>query len=129
MFRSEAQLARVCRALCAGARLDEMWTDAGPTENAIALMEANGGPLSSGERIVLLSAWAVWNSHDGARLADVLYRLDAPNLHAIATLMLAAAHGGAAIDEWIGAMEEDRGRVRRPSLRAGRLSSRPRGQR
>jgi hypothetical protein len=109
MFRSEAQLARACRALCERVRLDGMWTDAGPTETAVALMEANGGPLSSGERIVLLAAWAVWNGHDGARLADVVYRLDGRNLHALGTLMLAVAAGGHAIDAWIAAMEDGAG--------------------
>lgn len=128
MFRSEAQLALACRALCERVRLDGMWTEAGPTETAIALLEANGGPLSSGERIVLLSAWAVWNGHEGARLADVLYRLDGRNLHALGTLMLAVAHSEHEIDEWI-VMMEDEGQVRRPSLRAGRLSSPPGGSR
>ena len=51
MFRSDAQLARACRVLCEGVRLEGMWTEAGPSETAIALMEADGGPLSSGERI------------------------------------------------------------------------------
>ncbi len=105
MFRSEAQLARVCRALCERVRLDGMWTDAGPTETAIALMEANGGPLSSGERIVLLAAWAVWNGHDGARFADVIYRLDGRNLVALGTLLVAVASSGAAIDTWLEKME------------------------
>jgi len=105
VFRSEAQLARVCRALCERVRLDGMWTDAGPTETAIALMEANGGPLSSGERIVLLAAWAVWNGHDGARFADVIYRLDGRNLVALGTLLVAVASSGAAIDTWLEKME------------------------
>ena len=128
MFRSEAQQARVCRALCERARLDGMWTEAGPTQAAIALLDVNGGPLSSGERIVLLAAWAVWNSDDGCRFADVLYRLDGPNLRALGTLMLAVADGGQAIDEWI-EMMGDGGRVRRPTLRAGRLTARARGSR
>jgi hypothetical protein len=111
-----------------------MWTASGPTDEAIALFEAGGGPLSSGERVVLLSAWAFWNSAEKATLADVVYRLDDKNLHAVATLMLALAHGGPAIDEWIAAMEEDDGQgddghVRRPSLRAGRLSPHHRGPR
>jgi hypothetical protein len=114
VFRSEAQLARACRALCERARLEGMWTDAGPTGTAIALMEANGGPLSSGERIVLLSAWAVWNGHDGARLADVIYRLDGRNLAAIGKLLGAVASGGAAIDAWIAAMEGDEAVARSP---------------
>jgi hypothetical protein len=102
-----------------------MWTPNGPTEEAISLFEAGGGPLSSGERIILLAAWAFWNSAEKAVLADVIYRLDDKNLRAVATLMLAVADGGGAIDEWIAAMEEERGddgHLRRPA-RAGRPAS------
>ena len=79
--------------------------------------------------MVLLSAWAFWNSAEKATLADVVYRLDDKNLRAVATLMLALAQGGQAIDKWIAAMEVDAGRggdgqVRRPSLRVGRLGGR-----
>jgi hypothetical protein len=105
VFRSEAQLARACRALCERVRLDEMWTEEGPTEAAIELMEKDGGPLSSGERVVLLASWAIWNGHDGARFADVIYRLDGRNLVALGTLLVAVAGGGAAIDAWLAKME------------------------
>jgi hypothetical protein len=50
------------------------------------------------------------------------------NLCAVATLMLALADGGHAIDEWIAAMEDagrgGDGQVRRPPLRAGRVEGR-----
>lgn len=101
MFRSEAQLARACRALCRQAGLERMWSPAGPTAEAIDIIEAQGGPLSSGERVVLFAAWAFWNSASNATLADVIYRLDDTNLRAIATLMLALAQGDHAIDRWI----------------------------
>lgn len=114
MFRSEAQRARACRALCARARLPWMWTEAGPSEQAIETMEANGGPLSSGERVVALSAWAFWNGHDGVSLADVIERLDGPNLRAIAGLMLALDGGGAEIEQWLAGIE---GELEREGLR------------
>ena len=104
MFRSDAQLARACQELCDHAGLRGMWTPSGPSEEAIAHYEAGGRPLSSGERVVLLTAWAFWNSADKVVLADVVYRLDGKNLRAVATLMLALAAGGHAIDEWIAAM-------------------------
>ena len=107
MFRSEAQRARACRALCRRARRPEMWTDAGPTEVAIEIMEANGGPLSSGERIVILAAWAFWNGCGGVSFADVIERLDGPNLRAIAGLMQALSSGGAAIDQWLATLEAE----------------------
>lgn len=105
MFRSDSQLARACRALCRHAGIERMWTPNGPTDEAVALLDAGGGPLSSGERVVLMVAWAFWNSAEQATLADVVYRLDTRNLGAVATLMLAVAHGQHAIDQWIAAMD------------------------
>lgn len=107
MFRSEAQRARACRALCQKARLPWMWTETGPSEQAIEIMEANGGPLSSGERVVLLAAFAFWNGHAGVSFADVIERLDSPNLRAIASLMLALDGGGAEIDQWLAGVERE----------------------
>jgi len=82
-----------------------MWTAEGPTDEAIALFEAGGGPLSSGERIMLMVAWAFWNGAEQSKLADVIHRLDETNLHAISTLMLALAHGAEHVDAWITEME------------------------
>jgi hypothetical protein len=82
-----------------------LWTPTGPTTEAIEILDAQGGPLSSGERVVLFAAWAFWNGATDATLADVIYRLDDTNLRAIATLMLALAQGGHAIDKWIAASE------------------------
>jgi hypothetical protein len=92
-----------------------MWTERGPTSEAIQIMEANGGPLSSGERVVALAAWAFWNGHDGVSFADVVERLDGRNLRAVAGLMAALASGGTAIEEWIIHAENElwRARVRR----------------
>ncbi len=101
MFRSDSQLARACCALCRQAGIERMWTPDGPTDEAAAVLEAGGGPLSSGERVVLRVAWAFWNSAEQATVADVVYRLDSRNLRATATLMLAVARGPHAIDEWI----------------------------
>ena len=75
-------------------------------EEAIAILETDGGALSSGERVVLMVAWAFWNSAQQATLADIVYLLDPGNLRAVATLMLALARGGPAIDQWIAAMDD-----------------------
>jgi len=109
VFRNDEQLARACRALCAQVGLGGLWTPDGPTERAIELMEADGGPLSSGERIMAMTSWAVWNSHDGARVADVIHRLDNRNLAALGSLMIAVSHGMPAIDDWITKMERTGG--------------------
>jgi len=60
MFRDDEQSARACRALMATARLEGLWTNEGPTLRAAELLDSGGGPLSSGERIVLLAAFAFW---------------------------------------------------------------------
>jgi hypothetical protein len=70
-------------------------------------MESNGGALSSGERVVILAAWAFWNGHDALSFADVVECLDGPNLRAIAHLMLALDAGGAAIDAWLARLEQE----------------------
>ena len=104
-FRSDAQLAQVCRALCRRAGLAQLWTIEGPTPQAIALLHADGGHLSRGERIIFLSAWAFWNSAPNLSLADVTSGLDAQGTIAVASLMLAVAHGAAAIDAWLATID------------------------
>jgi len=47
MFRDDLQLARACRVV-AGVGLGRLWTTEGPTSHARELLEADGGPLSSG---------------------------------------------------------------------------------
>jgi hypothetical protein len=108
VFRSDAQLARVCGALCARVGMGELWTPDGPSDRATALLETGGGPLSSGERVMLLVAWAVWNGDEGARFGDVIHRLDGRCLVALGTLLIAVAGGGAAVDEWLAKMERER---------------------
>jgi hypothetical protein len=107
MFESDSQNARVCRALCACVGLRELWTPSGPTDDAMALLAAGGGPLSGGERTMLLVAWAVWNGDDNARLGDTIHRLDGRGLVALGRLLVAMANGGSAIDAWITTMESN----------------------
>ena len=71
MLRDEQQLARACRALLATVGLERIWTEDGPTSEAAELLEADGGPLSSRKRIVLLAAWTFWNGSGCLRLAEV----------------------------------------------------------
>ncbi len=61
MFRDDKQLSRACQAICACCCLNSLWTEFGPTEQAKKLLRANGGPMSSGERVMFLCAWAIWN--------------------------------------------------------------------
>jgi len=72
------------------------------------LFEAGGGPLSSGEQVVLVAAWAFWNGDRKATLADVIFRLDPSNLPRVASLMLALGQGGTAIKRWIATCQDRR---------------------
>lgn len=98
-------MARVCRALCADVGLGGLWTDDGPTDRAMELRDAGGGPLSTGERIMVLAAWDVWNSDGNVRLSDVVHRLDDHRLATIASLLLAVMGGSNAIDAWLAERE------------------------
>ncbi len=108
MVRDDAQLSRMCWALLATVRLERLWNDDGPTAEASDLLAADGGPLSSGERIVLLAAWAFWNGAGGVTLADVITHLDGDRMEALGVLMMAFAQGADAIDGWL--VEYDRER-------------------
>lgn len=109
MFRSDEQLARTCRALCSLAGLGSLWTLEGPSPRAMALLEADGGPLSSGERVVVLAAWNIWNGSGNVSLSDVVHRLDDRCLAALGSLLVAIAGGGSAIDRWLAAIENGQG--------------------
>src|SRR5258708_31652675 len=93
MLRDDQQLARACRALLATVRLERLWTEDGPTPEASELLEADGGPLSSGKRIVLLAAWTFWNGAGGLRLAEVLEQFDADPMDALCFLVMASKYG------------------------------------
>jgi hypothetical protein len=90
MPRADKQLARACCALLATVHLERLWTEDGPTPEASELLEADGGPLSSGERIVLLAAWTFWNGSGGRRLADILEQFDADPMEALCFLVMAS---------------------------------------
>jgi hypothetical protein len=101
MFRNDEQSARACRALLAKARLERLWTSGGPTAHAVELLEADGGPLSSGERIVLLAAFAFWNGGGGLRLAEIIEVLDVGPSEAICSLVVAVKLGADAVEDWL----------------------------
>lgn len=110
MFQNDQQRARVCRAILMSARLDswgagnkrgELWTDDGPTTLAISLLERDGGGMSTGERIMFMAAWSLWNGDGTCTLHDVAFRIDGNNLRCLSTLLLAINEGSQAIDDWL----------------------------
>lgn len=100
-WRTEQQRGDVARTLLRSLHREDLWTEDGPTAKAVELLEADGGPMSSGERVMLLAAFDVWNGQGHARLDEVMYSLDPERLRLVASLLLALAEGGAAIDRWL----------------------------
>lgn len=111
MFSNDRQVARALRVLLAPLGLGDLWTDAGPTERAIELREADGAVLSSGERTMVLAAWAFWNGNVPSLRFDALLGLDNANTEALCSLLVVITQGEAAIEEWIARPEARRFRV------------------
>lgn len=102
MFANDIQLARCCRALCERVRLIGMFTESGPTKQAVKLYQDNGGYLSSGETVMLMAAFAFWNSsNDKLSLGRILAVLDNSHTVALASLMAAYAGGAAEVEKWL----------------------------
>jgi hypothetical protein len=72
----------------------------------MALLQSDGGHLSSGERMVILIAWSLWNGQGHVTVADALHRLDGMSLAMLGKLMIAGARGSEAIDAWLTETEE-----------------------
>lgn len=101
MFRDDKQAARAIRALLRRVRLGRLWSDGGPTDEALRIYEGRSG-CSSGEIVMVQVAFALWGSHNSklsfARMIDVL---DGDNLKAVVELVLAREDGSDAVDGWI----------------------------
>lgn len=104
---SDTTRVRLARALLQplwpGARLDQLCTEHGPTDRMIDLVGAGGGPLSSGERLMLLAAWDVWRGggHDSPSLGAAIGRLDDRCLRRLGEVLVALSRGDAAARKWL----------------------------
>jgi hypothetical protein len=101
MFRSERQQCDAIRALLSPLGLDYLWTQTGPTPKACAWLKSN--PLSSGESLLLRSAFDLWNGAGKVTLWDLQGTLDQSHCLRLFSLILAAGSGGVAVDKWIAA--------------------------
>lgn len=108
-MRDDRQLALVCKALLERVRLGDLWAADGPTATAVGILERGGGPMSSGEVLMLRLAFDLWNGEGHLELGRALQVLDGGNLRALGSLLLVLAEGdNDAIDVWLLAQENDR---------------------
>lgn len=116
MLSNDRQRARLCRAVLApvfGERSFALFADHGPTQRAWALYDAGGGPLSSTEHALLLTAFALWRgTDDGPAIGVLLHRLGTPAAHRLAAIMSLLCAPAAVIEQWLDTTEAADGLVR-----------------
>ncbi len=78
-----------------------LWTPRGPTEKARELIDADGGPLPSNERALLLAAWTLFGGRAARRFSDLLDSLSGEPLCRLFALVLAIDAGASAVDRWL----------------------------
>ena len=101
MFKNDEQRAVVCLALLDRIGLQRLWTLRGPTEEAQRLLAEDGGALSSGERAMLLVAWALWNGSGKLTLSELIQAMDGEHLAAVGTLLSSLRFGADGVDDWL----------------------------
>lgn len=100
-FRDDDQRLSVCRTLLRHSpEIADLWTVTGPTSEAVDLLDRDGGPLGSGERVLLLLGFAIWSGTPSLAFRD-LFHLDSTRLHEVGSLLTAIALGPEQIDRWI----------------------------
>lgn len=108
-FENEAQWTAACHTLMKIGGREDLWLPTGPTEEARQLRELRGGPLSPGERVMLLVAFAFWDADETLRFRE-LSRLSPENLFAVGSLLAALAvdrmqlsetHAASCVDTWL----------------------------
>ena len=100
IFRDSAQRAMVCHTLLDRVGLSRLWTADGPAPEALAIVEAEGSPLSGGERVMFWTAWTVWANDERLPLYDLIHgSLDRRGLDAVSGFLRAGAEDR--IDDWI----------------------------
>ncbi len=102
MFRDDAQAASAIRLLLARLAIDGLWSEKGPTLDALRLRDERDAPLSADKRTLLLAAWTLWSpAAPGVALGDVLHVLDPGSRLGLCSLIAAHSSGPDAVDAWI----------------------------
>jgi len=100
MFRDESQKATVCCVLLGQVDLGRLFTDDGPTEEIEKLWSEGGGDLTGDERLIVLTASAVWTG-DGGPTVSELRALSPANLVAVGSMMRCISDSPEMIDSWL----------------------------
>lgn len=101
MFSSDSQKAAVCKVLVGMVGRGELFTDEGPTEEALRLFEDGGEAVPEGdERTLFLTAFAIWNGDGGPTIGE-LRNLAPASLVAVGSLMRCIPEGPDQIDNWL----------------------------
>lgn len=100
VFTNDGQIVHVCMVLLDRLRMGSLgyWNQHGPTPLACDLMKRSGGPLSSGERVILFLCFSLWNGDRTLRFSDI-QSLDFSHRDAIADLM--HCHSSHDVDAWL----------------------------
>jgi len=85
----------------------DLWSPIGPTDDGVALRDLDDGVLSSGERVMLLVTFTLWDGDETIQFKE-LARLSPDNLFAVGSLVascaadaMQAGHVKPYVDEWI----------------------------
>jgi hypothetical protein len=103
VFRDDAQAARAIRSLLGTLGLEDLWSDKGPNQSAVALRRDPRRALSPAQDALFNAAWALWDraSPSKIRFDELLRHLDRSSGTALFTLVAASLEGPDAVDRWI----------------------------
>ncbi|HEY5261491.1 MAG TPA: hypothetical protein VIJ33_05220 [Solirubrobacteraceae bacterium] len=104
-FRDADQRQRACRTLLSAAGLAALWTSAGPTDDARALVADGAHTLAPGARLVLLGVWGLWTGEWPPLRLDEL--VGQPEGEPLWHLLIASLYGPGAVDAWLSRPEPD----------------------
>lgn len=112
---NERRIDRVCQLLLGRMNLVSLWTAHGPSDQAIQYLE-EGSPLSSGEHLMLLVCFDLFNDTGKATIGRILNVFDESHVRALADFMrVIRVSDPRALDGWIAgeeALQERRGVAR-----------------
>ncbi len=101
MFRSDEQACKAFQAVLQTLHLEHLWTPQEPAPAALRYREYDGGLLSSGERIILLAVFDLWDGSGNLQFRELIDSLDETRTYVLLSLVAAITRGGEAVDQWL----------------------------